>query len=313
MPDRIDNLTAAQEAAIPAHMDRWVEIGTCTDEADWDMAVEAAKLIYEVVNVPFPSEVIRARNPVEAVRLGHHKARAIDGVGGKSYLSAPNYLAPVARYNFFVDVCGLNLKPEHEKARKAMDLFVRSCGGMYPHGDFVVIVDRMSRLSLQRRGDSYVLHSPDGPALGWGRGADGKYDPSAEDGYAICFWQGTRVPKEWIMSPPKTEEEKRSRASEILTTVDVEQRRAGCEIMGWGNILETLSMRVINEDPDPKFGRLVEVDLPDAPNERFLVARCGTGRTIALPVGPEPKTALEAGAMTYGVPVEIYKHMGVRT
>ncbi len=84
MPDRIDNLTAAQEAAIPAHMDRWVEICTCTDDADWDMAVEAAKLIYEVVNVPFPSEVIRARNPVEAVRLGHRKARDIDGVGGKT-------------------------------------------------------------------------------------------------------------------------------------------------------------------------------------------------------------------------------------
>lgn len=306
-------ITPEQEAQLAEHMKTWTKIGTSTEPANWDEAVEAAKMIYACCNTPFPEEVIFALNPIDAVRQGHEKALAIDGVGGKSFLSSINYVASVARYSFFIEVCGIELEPAYMEAYRAMRRFVMNCGGLYPHEKFVIIVDRMSRIEMQDRGTSYVLHSANAPAIGWGRGADGMYAPDAPGSYAMCFWQGTRVPSAWILTPVVTTEEKRARASEILQTVDVEVRRAGCEIMGWNNILETLDMRVIDEHPDPKFGRLVEVDLPDSPNERFLVARCGTGRTIALPVGPEPKTALEAGAFTYGVPVEIYKHMGIRT
>jgi len=89
--------------------------------------------------------------------------------------------------------------------------------------------------------------------------------------------------------------------------------RAGCEILGWLPVLQALGMQVIEENPNPMFGKLVQVDLPDSPNSRFLIAECGTNRTIAVPVSSEAKTAVEAGAMSYGVPVEVYKMMKIRT
>lgn len=35
MPKQIRKLTDEQRAAIPDHVAKWIEIGWCTDEADW--------------------------------------------------------------------------------------------------------------------------------------------------------------------------------------------------------------------------------------------------------------------------------------
>lgn len=84
-----------------------------------------------------------------------------------------------------------------------------------------------------------------------------------------------------------------------LTWENIEQRRAAAEIVGWHRVLEQLDARTIDEDVDPQVGRLVEVDLPDADRERFVVVQCGTGRTFALPVPPTMQTALGDDISTY--------------
>ena len=171
-------------------------------------------------------------------------------------------------YDFFGAECGIEAI---EKLRPLMDL-AAVCGWWAPYEHAVIFQDRHNIL---RRDDQHRLHCETGPAI------------SYPDGYSLYFWHGTSVPERWIthkdMSP-----------SDILTHKNVEQRRAGCEILGWDRILDELEAKTLDVNPNPQIGTLLEVDLPDSGKERFIRVKCGTGRFFALPVPPEIRTALEA-------------------
>jgi hypothetical protein len=91
-----------------------------------------------------------------------------------------------------------------------------------------------------------------------------------------------------------------------LTWENMEQRRAACEILGWNNILKTLKAKVIDEDEDKMVGTLLSVNLPGLGKEQFLRVLCGTGREFAIPVPPTVKTALEANAWSYDMPLDAF-------
>ena len=78
-------------------------------------------------------------------------------------------------------------------------------------------------------------------------------------------------------------------------------------------MLEQLDAKVIDEDEDPMIGTLLEVNLPGVGSEMFLKVLCGTGRTFALPVPPDMKTALEANCWTYGFTQGELRDLEVRT
>ena len=139
-----------------------------------------------------------------------------------------------------------------------------------------------------------TLHREDGPAIVWGE----------EKHY---YWHGTKVPAEWI------EDKESIDVVELLQWSNTEERRAGCEIVGWARVLEKLNAEVVDENKDPEIGTLLRVNLPDAENSYFLKVRCGTGRTFALPVPDDMRTALQANAWTYGLDPEEYAELEVRT
>lgn len=143
--------------------------------------------------------------------------------------------------------------------------------------------------------DTPVPHRSDGPAVEW------------EDGHKLYFWRGVRVPASWIEDRPTLDD--------ALRHENVEMRRIAAEIIGWAEILQepSLHMRIIDEDPDPQIGSLVEVDLPDAPNERFLLVICGTGRVFAIPVPRTCSSALDAQAKCWDVPQDVYAALELRT
>ena len=115
------------------------------------------------------------------------------------------------------------------------------------------------------------------------------------DGFQIHAWHGTRVPKEWI-------EQRGSIDPRLaLTWENVEQRRCLAEMLGWGQVIELLSPRVIDTDKNPEIGTLLEVELPGVGVNRFLKVRCGTGRDFVLCVDPSMKTARAANAWTFGL------------
>jgi hypothetical protein len=313
MAEKITELTEAQKAQMPVYRDEYIGIAKDTSPADWE---EASKIVVEMLRIAKIDldpgfRVIRCDNPVLAAQAGNELSKA-DG-GGKNLFQASSSVGSAARNNFFVEVCGVQLTPELEHARKTLTEFVKVCGGAYFHNKFTIIYDRPSVLKLRDNNGTGVLHCEDGPALAWGRDAGGNYDPEAKYGYKLYFWEGTRVPEAWIMDKPTTPEAMKLRAQEVLTSENTEVLRSGCEILGWLPVLESLGMKVLDENPDPKFGRLVSVDLPNAPDSRFLVATCGTGRLVAVPAFSEAKTALEAGAMSYGVDIEVYTQLKTRT
>ena len=71
-----------------------------------------------------------------------------------------------------------------------------------------------------------------------------------------------------------------------------------CEIIGWDKVLEDDSLNpVIIDEDQPHIGKLIQVDLPDAPQQWFLKFQCGTGRVFAEPVNDKSfDTALKANA-----------------
>ena len=160
------------------------------------------------------------------------------------------------------------------------------------HEDFCIVSDFPEILRVD---DEDRPHCESGPSHRW------------RDGWELYYWHGTRIPDEWI-------KDKSSLTAEIaITHENIELRRAACEILGWANVLKSLSSTTINKDDDPEVGELLYVEIPDIGRERFLLVRCGTGRDFALPVPPEMKTALEANAWTFGFDADTFLTPEVRT
>lgn len=149
-----------------------------------------------------------------------------------------------------------------------------------------------------KRDEQNRPHSAVGPFCAW------------PDGFALWYWHGVRVPRQWIEAPESVD------PAIALTWPNIEQRRCLAEIIGWRRIIEKLRVRSIDVDVDPQIGELVEVDLPDAPKQRFLRVRCATGRDFVLPVERAMKTAKQAQASTWGITdpkaVKAFK-IGLRT
>ena len=204
--------------------------------------------------------------------------------GGNMWAAVESYLAG------FRDVLGLDLSTH--AGYSAWEGAARAGGFRCLHEKFCVVSDFPLFI---RRDDRNLPHCEDGPSHQW------------RDGWALYHWHGVRVPREWI------EERDTLDPTIALTWENVEERRAAAEIVGWDRVLQQLSVRPIDTDPDPEIGALIEVDIPDIGTERFLRVQCGTGRTFALPVPPDVETALDANAWTYGVDGDTLSKLEVRT
>lgn len=184
-------------------------------------------------------------------------------------------------YDYFQSVCGLDLSiinPVFEIAKH--------CGDWIPYENAVILEDRPKAIHWD---DQNRPHHPNRHAIEY------------RDGWGVCMWHGTRVPDKWIF-----ESEKHLNAEICLTHPNIEQRRAASEIYGWHRVLNEVTNRVIDTDSNPQIGELLSVDLPDVGELMFLRVQCGTGRTFALPVPPDMRTAREANAWTYGLEAEEY-------
>jgi hypothetical protein len=182
--------------------------------------------------------------------------------------------------------------PNTEKIEPLLHI-AQSCGWVWFFDGAAIITDRPKTL---KRDDENRLHCEDGPALEY------------RDGFAICAWHGTRIPKEWV-------EDKSSITAKIaLTWENIEQRRVACEIVGWAKILRELDAKVIDADGDPLIGTLVEVRLPDLDvPARFCRVQCGTGREFAIGVPPDIKTAIAAQAWMVGLQPHEFTKPEIRT
>jgi len=294
MSNKVDKLTAAQEAALDSYRDKWLKIGLSTEPLDFEKAKAATIKAYELAGQPVPTEFYATRSPAEAVELIQKISKEKTGVAfsrndivlGFSYGFHDAYW--LGFFEFFRNELGIE---STKKLDGLMDL-AHHCGWVSFYDDCVVFQDRPVSVKFDEQGRT---HSETGPAILYG------------DGFGVYIWHGVRIPDGWI------EKKSELTAKVALTWPNIEQRRCACEILGWARILEDLQSKVIDEDGDPQIGTLLEVDLPEIGKEKFLKVQCGTGRTFAIPVPPEMKTALEANAWTYNVPGDLLKKLEVRT
>ena len=328
---KIDTLTTEQTAKLSEYREKWLKIGLSCAPLDFEAAKDAAIRAYAVAGLPAPKGFYRMSSPLGAAILAtvlnqvEDQVRAQvraqvrdqvwdqvraqvrdqvwdqvrDQVGEQVWEQVWDQVREQVRdqvgeqvweqvgdqvraqvygshdsswlgfYEFFANECHI---ADVDRLRPLMDL-AQVCGWWAPYQHAIIFQDRHSIL---RRDDQHRLHSEDGPAVAY------------LDGYSLFFWHGTAVPEHWITHKSNLSPE------EVLKIENVEQRRAGCEIIGWDRILQELHAIEIDVNPNPQIGTLLEVDLPDAGKERFLRVKCGTGRMFALPVPPEMRSALEA-------------------
>lgn len=292
MVKRIDSISPEQEARFPEWVEKWTKIGLSTERADVERATVAVKKLYEIINQPQPKKILFAQSPFQAVKMGTYEVKKLENpsikmedIPNSEFYSSVNNLYGGSFYaswasfvTFFRDVMDLECD-SFENFFWGEEL-THSCGWVWWHDDICVIVDRPTLIKMD---DENRLHNETGPAIEYA------------DGYAIYSWHGVQIPDEWITDKDNLD------PSIALTWENVEQRRCAAEIIGWARVLEKLDCKVIDKDPDPEIGELLEVDIPEIGKERFLKVLCGTGRTFALPVPPEMKTALEAQSWTWGL------------
>lgn len=279
---KIDKLTPEQEAQLSVYRDKWIKIGLSTERVDPVEATQAVHLLYKCGGLEPPQRILFANGPQHAHELLEGKSVTESTVYGSheaSWLSFYDYMETVVGVDLGGKLAGL----------KAVAM---SCGWVSCYDTLAVVQDRPLHIRMD---EDNRLHSETGPAILYA------------DGFAVYAWHGVRVPGEWI------DNRESLTAHTALTWANIEQRRAACEILGWVNVLKDLDARVIDEDEDPQIGTLLEVDIPDIGRERFLRVLCGTGRSFALPVPPDMRTALESNAWTYNIPPDLLKNLEVRT
>ncbi len=91
-----------------------------------------------------------------------------------------------------------------------------------------------------------------------------------------------------------------------------ELRSMACNQIGWERVLAKKGARVIDDSGDPTWGRLLRLRDSRDPTQ-LLEARCGTGRTVVIPVPHDAATVEEAQSFLHGgLDPEILR-AGVRT
>ncbi len=128
--------------------------------------------------------------------------------------------------------------------------FAKSSGWGYFYPGIAIVSDRPELIikDLENR-----LHCEDGPALKF------------RDGYSIYCWHGINVPENWILEKDKLS------PTEVLKTIDVEQRAAGCQIIGWAKMLDHLDHKIIDSDMDPEHGDLIKITLEGLPEPEWYL------------------------------------------
>lgn len=292
---KIESLTEEQKAKFPAYVREWTDIGLCTDPADRTQAEVAVKLMYRCAGLAEPLRIVWCGSPFALV-----KKQAMAETGVLNALQSPvassaqkaagtsdcvygqhdaNWLA---FYAFMRDELGL--KDQTAKLAGLIEL-AKSAGWALPYERACYVSERHDTVKKDNAGR---LHCLEGPAVRY------------PDGWGVYAVRGTRVPKEWV--------EGRATLNPMiaLTTENMDLRSAAAILIGWDRIIAQLKPRVVDTDPDPSIGELLEIDLPDEPGQKFLRARCGTGRLVTIRVHPSIKTALEAGAWSYGLAPKDY-------
>ena len=204
--------------------------------------------------------------------------------GGNQWSAWDSYLT------FFQDVAKL---PLDYSAYNHWRVLAEHSGPRIVHPDFWMISDRPAVLKVDEQNQP---HCEDGPFCEW------------RDGSQLYAWHGARLPARWIRERQTID------PTEILREQNVELRAAGASCIGWPRMLSALDYKIIDADPDPSHGELIELRLDGLPDPgRFLKAECPRNGTIVEGVPPTIDTVLAAQAWRVGLEPHEFSYPAYRT
>jgi len=204
--------------------------------------------------------------------------------GGNQWSGYDAYLS------FFQDVVQL---PLDYSAYNHWRVLAERSGPRIVHPDFCMISDRPAVLKVDAQNRP---HCEDGPFCEW------------RDGSQLWSWHGARIPARWIKDRAIID------PTEILREENVELRAAGAACIGWPRMLSALDYKIIDADPDPMHGELIELRLDGLPKPgRFLKATCPRNGEIVEGVPDNIRTVLEAQAWRVGLTPAEFSYPTVRT
>ena len=326
--------------AIPGWVEKWTKIGLQTGQADFKTFNHYMPICYQKAGIPYPQNIVIVNSPlVGALAASIANSIAVDGavhgavhaavddvvraavggavsaavrvavdgavsadvrvavddavggavsaaitkkwhlwLGGQFWVGgwwgSPSFVS------FFTDVCGLELSAEIMQRAEAYRKVCESVNYIWPNEKFVIVCNRPIWIKRDAQGR---LHAETGNAIQY------------PDGWGLAMWHGVRIPHEWLENKANLDPHM------AITWKNIEQRRAACEIIGWAKILSALNAKVIDKNASEQIGTLLEVNLPDSGEERFLKVKCGTGRDFVIPVPRYVQTAAQANAWTYSL------------
>ncbi len=269
----ITEWTDENERDLEAFYQEQLAIGMCCDPVDKEGAAKWIAEAYKLIDHA-PPEFVFVPSPKAAHELIRKSTN--DNSSRHTYLWGQHEVYWMARY-IFAKRLGVTYAPDDDKALTIGCEIAQTCMWWWPFSKVCIVSDRPASISLD---EQERLHNENGPAIAF------------RDGFAVYAWRDVTVPAAWIESRDSLN------SSTALAVKNVEQRRAACEIIGWDRVLSDpkLNPIVIDEDA-PHIGTLIQVDLPDAPQQWFLRYRCATGRMFAEPVTDKFfNTALKANA-----------------
>lgn len=285
-----DKFTPEQEEYIERAYQRSLAVGLSTAPANRPRAEAVLTALYAKLNLPQP-EFVWFDSPFAAVREYRRRTGKKDLPMG--YYN-PYWSYWYSTYQVPADL-GMYEPDKADLAELALwQTLAESCGIVYAFDKTCFVCERPSVLRTDEQGNLHC-EPRTGPCIAW------------RDGTKDYAWHGLWVPGEWIDDPAGTP------VSLAFTHKNLEQRRALREIIGWDRVLRELKPRVIDVDPRPEIGTLLEVDIPDEGAQRFVRVRCGTGREFVIRTVRDAQTAAEGNAATYRIPVSLLGRVEVRT
>lgn len=289
---RIITITEEQKAKMPEWRQKWIDISMDTRPADREKAVAGIRMSYECAGHKWPGddcvlwvdsivvggivspliqhflnkdEKLTVQEAFEKVKpiftnLKHPMIKEYNEVisqGWSHYRGGNLWCAFPARASFVRVVLGLD-DPEYVKNCIALEESHKHCGYWWPHNMFVVITERLKKISLDDQGR---LHCDNGPAIQW------------RDNFGIYYYHNMRVPRDIINDRSSITLERISKES------NAELRRAMMELYGteryFNDIIKKGGAKLLHEDND-QYGRPRALyELPPMPqeNEKYVVIK----------------------------------------
>ena len=295
---KITKLTKEQEARLIEFREEWRQVGLCCEPADFETGDEVIRGFYKRLGKPAPI-ILHFSSPAMCELAVNFVFAALKGGGSqldsqlysqldsqlgsqldsqlysqlgsqlgsqlrsqlgklRSYFlsnrwGAQHWCAWEAFYLFGHEI-GVKYKAEDISLLLEWARLSRSVGWWAPWDGICFVSDRPRHVQFD---DERRLHREDGPAV------------SYSDGWSVYAWHGVRLPGEWVESRHTID------PAEILKAENVEQRAAGAAMVGWPRMMDQLGCKIIDSDPDPDHGDLIEMTLPGLSEPgRFLRAYC---------------------------------------